>query len=383
MQAKVVDKKSGSHRVAENNQNIALDRPSVVVLKVAPEKVARYERHGNDLTLVLKDGQKIVIQGFFARAANPDSAGELPAGGENAATDDAPAQDDDRNDLVLEDDNGVAWWGQYPEQWSEFHFTEIEWSEGGFGYALLLLGVVAAGAAIAVAAGGGGKDRDGGETTPPPVATDDQGSGDEDGGAVTGNVLANDRDVLRITQFTINGTTHNAGDSVAIPGVGTFTLGSDGAYTFPAHGSVTVNPDGTYTYTPDEDYSGTDSFTYTVTDPESGESLTRTVTITVEPAGPVDPEPGLTAEDDSATTDENTPVSGTVAGNDSTSSGGTLTFAKETDPAHGSVTVNPDGTYLHAGRGLPRHRQLHVYRHRSDLGRKPYPHRHHHREPGA
>jgi hypothetical protein len=48
----------------------------------------------------------------------------------------------------------------------------------------------------------------------------------------------------------------------------------------------------------------------------------------------------LTAGNDSATTDEGVAIiNGSVAGNDSTTSGGSLSFAKATDPSHGTVTV--------------------------------------------
>ena len=51
-----------------------------------------------------------------------------------------------------------------------------------------------------------------------------------------------------------------------------------------SHGTVTVNDDGTFTYTPAANYNGPDSFTYTVTDAASGESDTKTVSITVNAA---------------------------------------------------------------------------------------------------
>ena len=41
--------------------------------------------------------------------------------------------------------------------------------------------------------------------------------------------------------------------------------------------------DGSYSYTPALNYGGSDSFTYTVTDAASGESLTQTVTLIVNP----------------------------------------------------------------------------------------------------
>ncbi|WP_328833256.1 tandem-95 repeat protein [Vibrio ulleungensis] len=50
-----------------------------------------------------------------------------------------------------------------------------------------------------------------------------------------GNVLANDSDVdssLLVATFQINGQTYNAGQSVTIPGIGDFTLSSNGDYTF-------------------------------------------------------------------------------------------------------------------------------------------------------
>ncbi|MDZ7889619.1 MAG: retention module-containing protein [Pseudomonas sp.] len=50
-----------------------------------------------------------------------------------------------------------------------------------------------------------------------------------------------------------------------------------------SNGTLTFNSDGSYSYTPNGNYSGPDSFTYTVTDAASGESLTQTVSLTVNP----------------------------------------------------------------------------------------------------
>ena len=105
------------------------------------------------------------------------------------------------------------------------------------------------------------------------------------------------------------------------------------------HGTVVNNGDGTVTYTPDANYHGPDSYSYTVT--SGGVTETTTVTITVNPV--ID----LTAADDSATTAEDSPITASVAGNDSTTSGGVLSYAKTTDPTHGTVTVNPDGSYTY------------------------------------
>ncbi|MEB0109707.1 Ig-like domain-containing protein, partial [Pseudomonas sp. MH9.3] len=51
----------------------------------------------------------------------------------------------------------------------------------------------------------------------------------------TGNVLSNDVDVdnvLSVATFNVNGTTYNAGQIATIAGVGSITIGADGAYAF-------------------------------------------------------------------------------------------------------------------------------------------------------
>ncbi|MDP4203710.1 MAG: Ig-like domain-containing protein, partial [Bacteroidota bacterium] len=144
-----------------------------------------------------------------------------------------------------------------------------------------------------------------------PVANDDSKTTPEDT-PVTGKVTATDVD----------------GDAL------TFAKGSD-----PAHGTVVVNADGSYTYTPNKDYNGGDSFTVTVSDGNEG-TATSTVTLSVTPVNdaPV-------ANDDSKTTPEDTPVSGKVTATDV--DGDALTFTKGSDPAHGTVVVNADGSYIY------------------------------------
>ncbi|MGF1642380.1 MAG: cadherin-like domain-containing protein, partial [Thiotrichales bacterium] len=113
------------------------------------------------------------------------------------------------------------------------------------------------------------------------------------------------------------------------------------SYTQPAHGSVTKNPDGTFTYTPAADYNGADSFSYVVTDGK-GSTSTATVMIDVKPVndGPV-------ANGDSVMTDEDKPVTFNVLGNDTDVDGDTLSVESFTQPAHGTVTKNPDGTFTY------------------------------------
>ncbi|MEZ5613420.1 MAG: retention module-containing protein, partial [Rhodocyclaceae bacterium] len=107
----------------------------------------------------------------------------------------------------------------------------------------------------------------------------------------------------------------------------------------PANGSVTVNPDGTFSYTPDANYNGPDSFTYTITDAD-GDVSTATATINVAPVNDVP-----VATDDTLAAFEDTPLTGTLAANDTPSGDGGNVWALASGPANGSVTVNADGSF--------------------------------------
>ena len=104
------------------------------------------------------------------------------------------------------------------------------------------------------------------------------------------------------------------------------------------HGTVTVNPDGTITYTPDGDYNGPDTITYTVTDPD-GNTATSTVAVNVTPVNDA-PE----ANDDTATTTINVPVTIPVLANDTDVDGDTLSVIGAPTSPDGTVAVNPDGS---------------------------------------
>jgi VCBS repeat-containing protein/predicted outer membrane repeat protein len=151
-----------------------------------------------------------------------------------------------------------------------------------------------------------------------PVANNDTASTDEDRPLI-GNVLANDTDAE-----------NNALTAIKL---------SD-----PAHGSVTLNSDGSFTYTPAADYSGPDSFSYKAND-GTVDSNVATVSITVNT---VNDAPAATS--DSYGTSEDTPLAVAapgVLGNDSDTEGDTLTAVKVSDPAHGSVTLNSDGSFTY------------------------------------
>ena len=103
------------------------------------------------------------------------------------------------------------------------------------------------------------------------------------------------------------------------------------------NGTVTVNPDGTITYVPNPNFNGTDVITYTISDGKGG-TATATITVTVTPVN--DPP---VATNDAASTNEDTPVTVAVLGNDTDLDGNPLTVTAAT-AANGTVVVNPDGT---------------------------------------
>ncbi len=113
----------------------------------------------------------------------------------------------------------------------------------------------------------------------------------------------------------------------------------------PTNGSVVYNAsDSSFTYTPTGLFVGKDSFKYLLCDVK-GACDTATVTIDVLPLRPGNDPP--VAVDDANVTQVNTPVSGTVAPNDSDPNNDPLVFTKLTNPAHGTVVFNPNGTYTY------------------------------------
>ena len=145
-----------------------------------------------------------------------------------------------------------------------------------------------------------------------PEATDDEAETDEDT-SVEIHVLANDAD--------------RDGDRLSVRSV-----------TDPGHGTVAITGDGTtVTYTPNANYHGGDAFEYTVSDGKV--TATAAVTVTVHPVN--DPPE---AADDAAETDEDTAVEIDVLANDTDVDGDELSVQPATDPEHGTVTVNGDGT---------------------------------------
>ncbi|KIN69800.1 putative hemagglutinin/hemolysin-related protein [Sulfitobacter donghicola DSW-25 = KCTC 12864 = JCM 14565] len=144
----------------------------------------------------------------------------------------------------------------------------------------------------------------------PPVAENDTAATDEDT-PVTISVLDNDSDP--------------DGDPLTV----TEATSPDG--------TVTINDDGTIEFTPNPDFNGDAVIEYTITDGNGGFD-TAEVTVSV---GEVSDPP--VAEDDTAETDEDTPVTISVLDNDSDPDSDPLTVTEATSP-DGTVTINDDGT---------------------------------------
>src|SRR6185437_14341808 len=111
--------------------------------------------------------------------------------------------------------------------------------------------------------------------------------------------------------------------------------------TDPTHGVLTLNSNGSLTYTPTANYNGSDSFTYKAND-GTVDSNTVTVSITVNS---VNDAPIAVA--DSYSTNEDTALTVAAAGvlsNDTDVDGDTLTAVKVTDPTHGVLTLNSNGS---------------------------------------
>ncbi len=159
--------------------------------------------------------------------------------------------------------------------------------------------------------------------------------------AVNDNPVATDDTASTNKNTVLNGSTVLANDSDADGDTLTINTTPTAA---PTHGTVVINADGTYTYTPTANYVGTDSFTYEISDGKGGtDTATVTITIAATNAAPV-------ATDDTATTNEDTPLNGaSLLGNDSDADGDTLTIntTPVTAPTNGTLVINADGTYTY------------------------------------
>jgi len=113
----------------------------------------------------------------------------------------------------------------------------------------------------------------------------------------------------------------------------------------PTNGTLVLNANGIYTYTPDPNFNGLDTFRYEICD-DGTPSLcdTSEVIITINP---INDKP--LANDDTNTTDEDTPVNGLVLPNDVDLENDDLTVNTTPieEPENGDLVLNEDGTYTY------------------------------------
>ena len=113
----------------------------------------------------------------------------------------------------------------------------------------------------------------------------------------------------------------------------------------PANGTLVLNANGSFTYTPNANFSGTDSFTYRASDGNSPGNL-ATVTLQVLPSNDAP-----NAVIDSYTMTQGGTLTRTAAtgvgANDSDADGNTLTFSIVSNPTNGTLTFNPDGSFVY------------------------------------
>ncbi|WP_169745657.1 beta strand repeat-containing protein [Sulfurovum lithotrophicum] len=165
-------------------------------------------------------------------------------------------------------------------------------------------------------------------TNPAPTANPDTGSTAEDtqlvvaATGVLGNDTDPDGDTLSVTGYNVGANTATVGNPLVL-----------------TEGNLTIAADGSYTFDPAANFNGpVPAVTYAISDSNGGtSSSTLTITVTA-----VD-DPTVVA-DDSATTEEDTPVDIDVLANDTDPEGTKSPVASVTDGEHGTVTINPDGT---------------------------------------
>jgi VCBS repeat-containing protein len=159
------------------------------------------------------------------------------------------------------------------------------------------------------------------EVNTAPVAADDAYTADEDNTLIitAAGVLGNDID----------------GDGNAL----TAALVSG-----PTHGTLSVNPDGGFTYTPVANFNGADSFTYVANDGQA-DSNVATVNLTITPVNDIP-----VAANDAYTTNEDTTLTVAVPGvlaNDTDVESDPLTTILVSQPEHGTVALNADGSFTY------------------------------------
>lgn len=118
----------------------------------------------------------------------------------------------------------------------------------------------------------------------------------------------------------------------------TFSAGA----TAPTHGSVTVNSNGTFTYTPNAGFAGFDLFTFKVND---GTVNSPAGNVIIHVIGTANLAP--TVSNGSGNVAANVTFDGSVSPLAVDPEGDPLAFTVVTPPTHGSLVLNPDGTFAY------------------------------------
>ncbi|CAH2031347.1 Ig-like domain-containing protein [Trichlorobacter ammonificans] len=145
-------------------------------------------------------------------------------------------------------------------------------------------------------------------------------------------------------------TNQNTALTVAAPGLLANDSDPEGSaltaqkVTNPSHGTLSLNSNGSFTYTPTTGYSGSDSFTYRVSDGSlTSSAATVSLTVIAVNQAPV-------AVNDSYSTNQNTALTVAAPGllaNDSDPEGSALTAQKVTNPSHGTLSLNSNGSFTY------------------------------------
>ncbi len=156
---------------------------------------------------------------------------------------------------------------------------------------------------------------------------------------ITVTAPVNRAPTLTTTTFTVQAGMTLNGQLIGVdPEGGAVTFA---VVTTTANGTLVLQPTGAFTYTPNAGFTGPDPFTVRLTDPQ-GTAFTGTVTITVT-AAPNTP-PTLTSTAFTVVSDR--PYNGQLTATD-LENNLPITFARESNPANGTVTVAADGTFTY------------------------------------
>lgn len=176
----VVKKVNGEVSSLDWANTVTLDGVSAVQMPFGPMDVQAYKTDGVDLLISLNSGDVVTIENFFTEFG----------------------EDEEISELVLQDEQGVLWRGQFDPMTSEFNFTEIAALDAGADiasgallnmpdWAMLGLAVLAVGGGAVAVHGSGSSSSSSNKLTPsepdiPEAPSDIKLSGD----VVTGKAEA-------------------------------------------------------------------------------------------------------------------------------------------------------------------------------------------------